>query len=123
MIRAFSPNDMEELERIHQKHFKDEFDLPNFMNYICAFVEEDEQGILTFGGIRNIAECVTVTDKDRNASDRIKALYQIMDASVFVCNKMGYDQMYVWSQNPKWAKRLKKNGFRSPDGASLILDL
>jgi hypothetical protein len=123
MIRAFLPSDLEELKRIHAKHFANEFHMPEFWDYVCAFVVEDEQGIITFGGIRDIAECVTVTNKDRNASDRIQALYNVLDASVFVCQKNGYDQIYAWSQNPKWAKRLRKNGFRPPVGESLILDL
>lgn len=123
MIRAFSPSDLEELKRIHLLHFRDEFNLPDFMRYVCAFVVEDEKGIVTFGGIRDIAECVTVTDKDRDPRDRIRALYQVLDASTFVCRKMGYDQIYAWSQNPMWARRLIKNGFRPPVGQSLILDL
>jgi hypothetical protein len=123
MIRAFTPADIPELERIHWKHFRDEFHQPDFMKYVCAFVVEDEQGILTFGGVRDIAECITVTNKDRDPKDRIKALYQILDASTFVCRSHGYDQMYVWSQNPKWYRRLRRNGFRPPQGQSLILDL
>ena len=83
MIRSFDPSDLDELKRIHSLHFKDEFYLPDFMDYICAFVVEDEQGIITFGGIRDIAECVTVTNKDRDPKDRIRALYQILDASTF----------------------------------------
>lgn len=123
MIRAYHPNDLEELKRIHSKHFASEFYMPDFMKYLCAFTVEDEQGIITFGGIRDIAECVTVTNKDRNPSDRAKALYQILDASVFVTQRFGYDQIYAFSQNPKWAKRLIKNGFRPPQGQALILDL
>jgi citrate lyase synthetase len=123
MIRSYHPNDLEELKRIHSLYFANEFDLPDFLDYVCAFVVEDEQGIITFGGIRDIAESVTVTNKNRNPSDRIKALYQILDASIFVAGKMGYDQLYAFSQNPKWAKRLMKNGFRPPQGQSLILDL
>lgn len=109
--------------RIHAENFADEFPLPDFLDYVCAFVVEDEKGILTFGGIRDIAECVTVTDKTRDPRERLKALYQVLDASVYIAQKMKYDQLYVWSQNPKWARRLRRNGFRPPDGQSLILDL
>ena len=123
MIRCFTPDDLDELRRIHSAHFENEFFEPDFLRYLCAFTVEDEKGIITFGGVRHIVECVTVTNKDRNPVDRIKALYQIMDASIFMTKKYGFDQMYVWSQNPKWAKRLRKNGFREPVGQSLILDL
>src|SRR5262245_30101695 len=123
MIRAYQPTDLCELKRIHEKHFAREFDLPDFMHYVCAFVVEDDRGIITIGGIRDIAECVTVTNKDRTPKDRIRALYHILDASIFVARSMGYDQMYAWSQNPKWARRMRKNGFRPSAGESLILDL
>lgn len=123
MIRNYNPSDLDELKRIHSQHFADEFDLPDFMDYVCAFVVEDEKGIISFGGVRDIAECVTVTDKSRDPRERIKALHQILDVSIFVANKMGYEQLYAFSQNPKWARRLRRNGFRSPQGQSLILDL
>jgi len=123
MIRAFEPSDLEKLKELHEKHFKYEFLLPDFLQFVCAFVIEDEKGIVTIGGVRDIAECIAITDMDRTPSDRIKALYQLLDASIFVCNKSNYDQMFVWSQNDKYSKRLMRNGFRLPRGKSLILDL
>lgn len=122
-IREFRPDDVEEVRRIHATHFANEFNFPDFMNYICAIVIEDEQGIITAGGIRDIAECVAVTNMYRSAHDRIKALYHLLGASKFVCKDVGYDQIYVWSQNFKYTRRLKRNGFKLPAGQSLILDL
>lgn len=123
MIRACTFEDLDEIKRLHEQHFAKEFDLPEFMKYICAFVVEDEKGIITAGGIRDIAECVAVTNMDRSPVDRIKALYELLDASKFVCRRSDYDQMYVWSQNPRYSKRLMRNNFRLPQGQSLILDL
>jgi hypothetical protein len=123
MIRACTFEDLDEIKRLHEKHFAKEFNLPEFMKYICAFVVEDEKGIITAGGIRDIAECVAVTNMDRSPQDRIKALYHLLEASSFVCRRSDYDQMYVWSQNPRYSKRLMRNGFRLPQGQSLILDL
>jgi hypothetical protein len=124
MIRAFTPSDVTELKRIHSLHFRDEFDLPDLMKYICAFSIEDDYGkIITAGGVRSIAECVVVTDLSLDPRVRIKALYQMLEAATFVCRRSGYDQMYVWSRDPKYSRRLVKNGFRSHEGQSLILDL
>lgn len=123
MIRSFDPKDLDELRRIHELYFKDEFNLPKFMEFVCAFTVEDENGIIAAGGVRDIPEGVIVTNQSRTPHDRIKAVYQVLDASVFVCDRMGYDQIYVWSQNPKWTKRLNKMNFRLPQGQSLILDL
>jgi citrate lyase synthetase len=123
MIRSFCPEDLDELRKIHEQYFANEFNFPDFMNFICVFVIEDEKGIITAGGIRDIAECVAVTNMSRAPKERLAALYQLLDASVFVCGKSKYDQMYVWSQNPKYTRRLMRNNFRLPQGQSLILDL
>lgn len=122
-IRSFDLTDIETVRQIHEKHFRHEFTFPDFLDFITAFVVEDEQGIITAGGIRDIAECVLVTDLSRDPRVRIQALYKMLDASTFVCRKTGYDQMYVWSQNPRYTRRLTRNGFRLPQGQSLILDL
>jgi|SRR6187402_935186 len=124
MIRALVPTDLTELKRLHAAHFANEFDFPDFMKYLCAFVVEDNQGIITAGGIRMIPECALITDLTRDPVTRARALYQMLHASKFVCEKNGFDQMFVWSQNPKYTRRLQKNaGFRLPQGQSLILDL
>ena len=123
MIRSFLPTDIEEIKRIHGRYFAHEFDFPDFMQFICAFTVEDENGILTVGGIRDVAECIAITNKERDPKDRIKALYDLLYASIFVCKDSGYDQMFVWSQDAKYTRRLLRNGFRYPQGQSLILDL
>ena len=122
MIRAFTPDDVRELERLYELHFKDDDALPNFLNYLCAYVVEDEKGVLTFGGVHDIAECVAVTNKDRSAKDRAKALYEVLDTSVAVCKEFGYDQMYAFIRDQKYAKRLLRNGFRLSYGQALIYD-
>ena len=43
MIRCIEPKDLDQIREIHSKHFGSEFDFPNFMDYICAFVVEDER--------------------------------------------------------------------------------
>lgn len=122
-IRALNHSDSDEVQRIHSLYFKDEFTLPDFMKYVCAFVVEENGRIITAGGVRDIAECVLVTDMSLDSRVRIKALYQMLDATTFVCRRSDYDQMYAWSQNPRWTKRMMRNGFRLPQGQSLILDL
>jgi len=122
-IRVFTPSDMDELKRIHALHYAHEFEMPQFMYYLSAYLVEDEKGIISFSGIRHILESVTVTNRDRSPRDRIKALREILEMTKFATLKCGYDQIYVWSQKPKWAKILKKHGFREPQGESLILDL
>ena len=123
MIRAFLPSDVTELERLYDLYFKEQNDLPDFLKFICAFVVEDESGVISFGGVRNIPEIITVTNMERTPSERIQALYNLLDASIFVSQRCGYQQLYAWGQGSKWIKRIRKNGFRPSDGQSLILDL
>ena len=123
MIRACRPEDLEEIKKIHERFYSETHELPNLMEMICAFVIEDEQGIVTAGGVRDIAEVIAVTNKDRHAVDRARALYQLRDMSAITCREFGYDRMHIWSQDSKYSKRLMKNNFRLAPGQSLILDL
>lgn len=123
LVRACTPGDLEEIKRIHDQFYAEGHELPDLMEFLCAFVIKDEQGIITAGGVRDIAEVIAITNKERHAVDRAKALYQLRDMSAFVCKSHGYDRMHIWSQDPKYSKRLQKNGFRLAPGQSLIIDL
>lgn len=124
IIRSLEPTDLELLKKLHEKHFEEEFVLPDFLrNYLCAFTVEDDEGILTIGGVRPIAEVVTVTNKDRTPKDRLDALYRVLDASIFVAQKHDYDQLHAFVQDKRWSNRLQRNGFRPTKGQSLVLDI
>lgn len=123
-IRSLEPTDLDFLRRIHEKHFGQEFVLPDFLHkYYCAFTVEDADGILTIGGVRPIAEVVTVTNKDRAPKDRLDALYRILDVSMFVAQKHDFDQLHAFVQDKRWSNRLLRNGFRPTKGQSLVLDI
>lgn len=124
MIRCYEKSDLEKLKELHGKYFADQFHLPDMQKFMCAFVVEDEKGIITMGGVRAIVEAVIVTDQSRSALDRMKAIYHITDAAIFVTRSYGYDQIYAFSQREKWFKRMRKSlGFRRPQGECLLLDL
>jgi N-acetylglutamate synthase-like GNAT family acetyltransferase len=123
VIRACTYEDLPEIARLHELYFGDQFNMPDLMSYICAFIIEDEQGIILAGGVRDIAECTAITDQSRKPIIRAAALHHLLDASTFVCREQGYEEMYAWSQDPKYSKRLTKNGFRYHAGQSLIYDL
>ena len=122
-IRVFQPSDLEELEKLYHRYFEKEYSLPKFMEMICAFVVEDDKGPVLYGGVRDVPEAIAITDLSRAPLERAAALYRLLDATVHVCRSNNYEQMYIWTQNGKYARRLLKNGFRHPDGESLIYDL
>jgi hypothetical protein len=124
IIRSLEPTDVALLKKIHEKHWKDEFVLPNFLNqYHCVFTVEDVEGIITIGGVRPIAECVTVTNRDIKPETRLEALFKILDASIFVAQKHNYDQLHAFVQDKRWSNRLRKNRFYPTKGQSLVLDI
>lgn len=123
-VRSLEPSDIYKISKIHEKHFEKEFVLPDFLdNYYAAFSVEDNNGLITVGGVRPIAEVVTITDKDRTPTDRIKALYQVLDISIFIAQSRGFDQLHAFIQDKKWSNRLKRNGFVNTKGESLVLDI
>ena len=124
IIRSLEATDVELLKEIHEKHWKNEFVLPDFLNkYYCVFTVEDVDGIITIGGVRPIAECVTVTNKDRDPRIRLEGLFKILDASMFVAQKYDHDQLHAFVQDKRWSNRLKKHGFKQTKGQSLVLDI
>ena len=123
-IRSYAPTDLEELKRIHEKHFKNEFDLPNFLrNYHCAFTVENKGHIVTIGGVRPIAEAVTVTDKALPTREKSNALYEILEASIFIAQQHNYDQLHCFIQNMQYYHQLQRKGFRQTKGFALVMDI
>lgn len=123
-VREFRPSDIKELEKIHSAFYKNEFDLPNFLrNYLCAVTIEDDKGIITVGGIRDIAEVVAVTDKGRSTRARYKALWELYHASTFVAGKTNHTQIHAFVQEEEWLKHLLDVGFKNCKGKPLYMEI
>jgi hypothetical protein len=124
IIRSYAPTDLDQLKEIHEKHFKEEFDLPNFLrNYYCAFTVENDDRIVTIGGVRPIAEAITCTNKTLHTREKVRALYEILSASAFIAQQNGHSQLHCFVQNEQYAKQLIRNGFRDTKGRSLVMDV
>src|SRR5262245_55203603 len=106
MIRQIRFTDLDEIQKVHERHFEKELVLPDFLSdYLAAYLVEDSEGIIAVGGVRSIAEAVTVSNKDRDPRARIHALYQLLDALSNVSRGVGFDQLHAFVQDPKWIKR------------------
>ena len=120
-VREYRPSDLEELERIHNEFFSEEFSLPDFLtNYLCAVTIEDDAGVITIGGVRNIAESVIVTNKERSAYTRVRALNNLLEASRFIARTHGHDQLHAFIQDDKWYSHLLEKGFAPCKGRALV---
>lgn len=115
-------SDIDELRRIHEKHYSSEFSFDDFISgFISAFVIEENNRIISAGGIRSIVECVAITDKDISVRDRREALYQLLSASIFHTTSNGYNQLHAFIQDETWLKHLKRAGFKETVGKSIVL--
>jgi len=125
MIRAYSPDDLEIARKIHERFYKHEFDLSDFLsNFNCVFtIEDNRRNIVTIGGVRPIAEVVAITNKDASVRERRDALIKLLQASLFTANSFNYDQLHVFIQDEKWLKHLLKFGFRYTKGRALVHDV
>jgi len=124
IIRSYDPTDFDEVKRIHEKYYQTEFNLPNFLNnYICAVTLEDERGIVTTGGIRNIVEAVAVTNKDRSVRVRRDALLTMMQALIYMAQANNHKQLHAFVQDEPWTNHLLDNGFNKTKGQALVLEI
>lgn len=123
-IRAFASSDLEKLKEIWEKFYKNEFEFPQFHdNYITVFiVTDDDDNIITGGGLRYTVEATFLTDKDASVRDRRAALYNILESCEYITQKSGFHKLHVITDEEGWKKHLMKVGFHSR-GDCLVIDL
>lgn len=125
-LRPINNRDITELERIHNKFFKNDFEFPNLTtNFMSSFVITDEdERIIVGGGVRSIAESIIITDKDIEIGKRREALQEILTVSAFTAKVREYDQLHAFIvDDDRWERHLKRVGFRETRGKSLVLNL
>lgn len=122
-IRPFQGSDVNQLKKIHEMYYKNEFSLDDFcQKFVDFFVIEDDGIIVSAGGVRTIAESVIVTNKA--ISNRIKraALYQMLEAQLFSCKNNNFKQLHAFIQDEKWKQHLiTKAGFKECKGDAIFI--
>lgn len=123
-IRELRPEDLVMVKQIHEKHFSQEFDLPEFQRFLAAFtIHDPENRIVTVGGVRPILEMVAIADKDLSLVARRSSYFNILNACLYMAEKHGYEQLHVFVQGQRWVEALKKFGFRDTKGTALVMDV
>ena len=116
--------DLENIKMIHDEHYKNEFEFPDFSKFTGVFVaEDDDNRIVTAGGIKPIIESVIITDKSYNVNERVRALHKILDISEFMTRAQGFDQLHCFVQDELWCRQLENHKFQATKGRSLVLIL
>lgn len=124
LVREFRESDLDELRRIHAKFFANEFSLPDFLReFLCVATIEDNDGIVTIGGVRNIAEVVAVTNQDRSVRVRREGLWNLYNVSRYIAGLNNHTQIHAFVQDEKWLHHLVDFGFRPTKGKSLVTEI
>lgn len=122
ITRALGLNDIDRLREIHSQYFADEFPFPDFLNkFYCSLIVEDDKGIILAGGIRPICEVIAITNKERSSKNRYHAFAQLIQASMFICDSQGFNELTAFIQDKEWERNILKAGFVPTKGRSLVL--
>ena len=97
MIRLLNDSDLPELVALHEKFYKNEFTLEDFLsNSINAFTIKDESDkIVSVLCLRTLLELNAITNKDQSVRKRRFALLQVLEYAKYFSNQIGFQQIHV----------------------------
>lgn len=125
-IRELRQEDATRISEIHSQFYHNEFDLSYLLDPkslgIFVVTNDDDQ-VICVGGIKPIIESVLITDKNFSVRQRRSALIQILQAFLFTCSRLGYEQLHCFIQDETWLKHLEKFGFKPTKGKGLVISL
>lgn len=120
-LRAMTREDLNELYRIHNKFYKDEFEFPDFQRqFLNAFVIEHDGTIVTAGGVRKITEAVAITNKELSIIERADGLRELLGALIYTAHSEGFHEIHAFIQDENWKKVLLKSKFKRTKGEALV---
>jgi len=124
IIRSIKQEDFCQLAEIHEKFFKEEFAFPDFVtHYICGIVAEEDDRIVAAMGLRNILECVALSNLSLPIRARRKAYYDLLAAMKYVAMRNGHNSIHAFVQGDVWFNVLNRVGFNSTRGNAIILEV
>jgi hypothetical protein len=120
-VRGLEFKDIEEIKELHKRFYSD-MELPDFLNgFLCCFaITDDNDSIITAGGVQPIGEVILVTDKDRSRIQIGKALREALRVSLFVGSKYKLDELVAFIKNDDYAHHLIQHGFYPRSSALAI---
>lgn len=124
ILRAMKEEDLERLERIHNKYYKNEFPFPDFTShFLNAFIVENEGLIVTAGGLRVITEAVAVTNKELNINERAEGLGKLLSALAYTAHRDGFNEIHAFVQEERWKQVLLNRQFKKTKGEALVFSV
>ena len=124
IIRKIELMDLDDLKRIHEKYYKDEFPFPDFFKHSLStyIITDDDNKIITAGCVKTILEAFALTDKSFSAIIKGRALTQLLQGSLFTAGRFGYNELHAYIQDKEWLKILFKAGFKPTKGHSILVN-
>lgn len=122
-IRLLELHDLREIQRIHEQYFKDDFEFPDFTQFQCAIIIEENNEIILGAGLRPIAELISITNKNIDRNIRKVALQQMFQAMSYLGNNLKYDQIHAFVRDKQFVNRLLKNEFVPTVGTALVRNI
>ena len=123
ILRAFTQRDVETIVALHDKHFKNEFELPEFDKFVSCIAAEDDGELIAAGGIRTISELVIIPDMSKSLFKRKRAYLSLLQVGKELSRSYGYDQLHAFVQGDRWTQALKHFGFTDCKGKALVMGL
>lgn len=112
-MRALTDDDMVELDRLHDKYFRGQFEKTDFSKgMLGAFVITDmDDNIVMGGGVRPITEAILVTDKEANPHLLGDALLEAQRFCAYITKVNNVEFLHAFVKDKEYAEHLIKHGF------------
>lgn len=124
MVRNIEFKDIASAHKIWEKHFKHEFEFPDFINgFISSFSVVQDDKLIAIAGVKPILESIVVLDQDSSPRIRHKALYEILEVSEYVGRRNNFDQLHAFIQDPHYLKVMERRGFTKTVGQGVVRNL
>jgi len=120
IARPLVIEDIPKLKEIWKLYFEKDFSFPEFLRFACKYIIEDEQGIITAGGVKLLAESILVTDLKRSKFTRFKALNLALKLSKTFTHEAGLDHLHAFVQDETFKSHLIRHGFNYSRGDALV---
>ncbi len=122
-IRALRGMDEIHLRELNARYYPDDR-FPGFRkNFASALaIVDNNDKIITAGGVELIAEGVCITDKEFSEHVRGKALRMLLQSMRLTCGRINQSDLHVFSNNHDeiWERALLGDGFKPLEGAFYI---
>ena len=123
-VRQLRYDDLEEVSKIHHNFYAK--DAPPKFNKDFIVIADDEDRIITCGGIELMAEAIILTNKHFSSHMRTSALLELLRSLMLICDRNNYDFLHATiadDPDETWIRTLGLVGFKPLTGKVLIKEV